>query len=99
MGGATCLAFILHIFIHFSSIGLISHDSLALYFCGLWVLELLGLVDVQEQVPQQALGVSQLIRNLSLILQLPIVLFVFRILVETDNSDGDARRQRRVIGV
>lgn len=41
----------------------ISHtnNSLALYFFGLWVFELLGFVDVQEKVLQQGLGLAQLV--------------------------------------
>lgn len=65
---------------------LFSNNSLSLNLSGLWVFELLGLVNVQEKVLQQTLSLAQLVWNLSLMLEGQLFLVVFSILVQVDSG-------------
>lgn len=60
-------------------------NPLALDLSGLWMFELLGFVDVQEKVLQQALSIAKLVWNLFLMKEGLIFLFIFSILVKTYN--------------
>lgn len=72
----------------------ISVNSLALYLCGLRVFELLGFVNIQEKVLQQAFSLTQLDWNLSLMLEREVFLFIFSILLKADNSERDVQWKR-----
>lgn len=76
--------FLLHLF---------PDNSLALYLCGLWVFELPGLVEIQEEVLQQLLGLPQLVRDFLLMLEGQLFLFIFSILVDVHNRTGDISSQ------
>lgn len=63
-----------------------SGHSLALDLRGLRVLELFGLVHIEEEVLQQFLSLTQLLGDLRLVLQRELFLIVFCVLREEDKQ-------------
>lgn len=68
---------------------LLSSNSLALNLSGLRVFQLLGFVDVQEEVLQQLLSLAQFVWDLILMLEGQLFLVIFKILAEVDNRWGE----------
>lgn len=63
--------------------------SLIFNFSGLRVFELLGFIDVQEQILQQVLCLAQFGRYLILMFKWKVFLFIFSILIKSQHRKTD----------